>query len=380
MKKVFILVCILFLSVRIVNAQITMSIQDTTLSQNSGSISVPVYVTNFNEIGAISLVISYDSNVLTYTGISNYTSNGAFTANAVNGQVRISWYDTSPLNIGNGILVNLNFNFVQGNSSLNFVTSSCEIADTAANVLPVTYQNGSVSITGAPVLPATLSGLVWNDANGNGIKDPGETGLRWGVWIDLYTGSGLWEKGMLTDTAGYFEFDSLSPGSYYVVSYLIGGYSGYKFTTEFVGTDSTINSHVQQVTDSTGKSNVVNLVSGEVYSCMNIGTVQRVTAIAPGFGTGESGNSIPHNLILSQNYPNPFNPSTVIRFGLPAQEKVTLVIYNILGERVATLLDAELSAGYHSVTFDASKLSSGIYIYQLRGFHVNITKKMMLTK
>ncbi len=314
--------------------------------------------------------------MMTFTGISNYPSSGSFTANAVNSQIRISWYDVSPLNISNGILLNLNFKSVPGSSNLNFITSSCEIADTAAKVLPVNFQNGSINVT-TLVIPAELSGIVWYDANGNGIKDPGETGMRWGVWIDLFTGNGIWEKGTLTDSAGYFKFDSLSPGNYYVVPYLIGGYSGYKFTTAFVGTDSTINSHVQQVTDSTGKSNIVTLVSGEDYSYMNIGTVQRVTAIELGLGTN---GSLPKNFVLSQNYPNPFNPSTVIQFELPAQEKVTLTIYNILGERVATLLDAELSAGYHSVTFDASKLASGIYIYQLTGFHVNITKKMMLTK
>ena len=378
MKNILLLFCILFLLLGAADAQISMSIHDMTV-QNQDSLSVPIYVANFNGIGAISLAISYNPSMMTFTGISNNPSTGTFTVNAVNSQIRISWYDVSPLNIGNGVLLNLNFKSVPGSSNLNFVTSSCEIADTAANVLPVTYQNGSITVK-TIIVPAELSGIVWYDANGNGIKDPGETGMRWGVWIDLFTGNGVWEKGTLTDSAGYFKFDSLAPGSYYVVPYLIGGYSGYRFTTAFVGTDSAINSHVQQVTDSTGKSNVVTLVSGEDYSEMNIGTVQKVTAIVPGLGWDGTNSSIPNSFVLLQNYPNPFNPSTVIRFGLPAHENVTLTIYNILGERVATLLDAELSAGYHSVTFDASKLASGIYIYQLRGSHVNITKKMMLTK
>ncbi len=378
MKKILVLVFSLFLFWGLADAQISISIHDITV-QNQDSISVPIYVSNFNGVGAISLAISYDPNMLAFTGSSNNPTTGNFIENAVNSQIRISWFDISPLNIGNGILLNLNFKSVSGSSNLSFVTSSCEISDTAGNKMSVTYQNGSIT-DNLLVTPAELSGIVWYDANGNGIKDPGETGMRWGVWIDLFTGSGIWKKGMLTDTAGYFKFDSLSPGNYYVVPYLIGGYSGYRFTTAFVGTDSAINSHVQQVTDSTGKSNVVALVSGEDYSDMNIGTVQKVTAIEPGLGTNGSDNSIPKSFVLSQNYPNPFNPSTVIRFGLPDQEKVTLMIYNILGERVATLLDAELSAGYHTVTFDASNLASGIYIYQLRGFNVNITKKMMLTK
>ncbi len=379
MKKFILLIFFFLFQVMLANAQVTMSIHDTTVVQSQGSISVPVYVSNFNEIGAISLVISYDNKVLTYTGTTSLISTGSFTTNAVNGEVRISWYDTSPLNLGTGTLLYLNFNIINGNSSLNFITSSCEIADTAASVLPVVYQNGSVTITPSLVLPAKLSGLVWYDANGNGVKDPGENVLRWGVWIDLFTGNGVWKKGMLTDSNGVYSFDSLAPGSYYIVPYLIGGYKGYKFTKEFASPDSAISSQVQQVTDSTGKSIVVTLASGEDYSTLNIGTVQAVTSVLSG-NPESSSNALPKSLNLSQNYPNPFNPSTIIRFGLPEQERVTLIVYNILGEKVATLIDGEQSAGYHSVTFDASRLASGIYIYQLRGIHLNITKKMMLTK
>ena len=88
---------------------------------------------------------------------------------------------------------------------------------------------------------------------------------------------------------------------------------------------------------------------------------------------------IPTDFSLSQNYPNPFNPSTTINFGLPNASNVSLKIYNILGEQVASLVNKVMPAGYHTVTFDASKLASGMYIYRLEaGSFVQVKKMMML--
>lgn len=83
---------------------------------------------------------------------------------------------------------------------------------------------------------------------------------------------------------------------------------------------------------------------------------------------------------LKQNYPNPFNPSTSISFDLPATTQVELLVYNMLGKKVATLVDSKMSSGTHTVTFDAQKLSSGLYIYRLVTSNGQITKKMVLIK
>jgi hypothetical protein len=83
---------------------------------------------------------------------------------------------------------------------------------------------------------------------------------------------------------------------------------------------------------------------------------------------------------LSQNYPNPFNPSTTISFNLPQSGNVTLTVYNVLGQQVATLVNGALNAGTHSVAFNASRLASGVYIYELRAGSFVQQKRMMLVK
>ena len=96
---------------------------------------------------------------------------------------------------------------------------------------------------------------------------------------------------------------------------------------------------------------------------------------------------IPTVFSLSQNYPNPFNPNTKIRFGIPKESKVTLIIYNILGQEVRRLVNQQLKAGYHEVDLNISNYSSGIYFYRIQatpnggqaGAFVE-TKKMILLK
>nr|NIW49209.1 T9SS type A sorting domain-containing protein [Gammaproteobacteria bacterium]NIX58968.1 T9SS type A sorting domain-containing protein [candidate division Zixibacteria bacterium] len=95
----------------------------------------------------------------------------------------------------------------------------------------------------------------------------------------------------------------------------------------------------------------------------------------------EPGNEIvPERTALYQNYPNPFNPATTIRFGLPQTTKVRLEIYNLIGQRVAILVDEEMKAGFHEVKFDGRDMASGMYFYRLKAQDFIKTKKMLLMK
>ena len=89
---------------------------------------------------------------------------------------------------------------------------------------------------------------------------------------------------------------------------------------------------------------------------------------------------IPTVFSLGQNYPNPFNPSTTIRYGLPKDAKVTLAIYNMLGQKITTLVDEEQKAGYYQVVFLANNLSSGVYFYTISAESYRASKKLTLIK
>ncbi len=100
--------------------------------------------------------------------------------------------------------------------------------------------------------------------------------------------------------------------------------------------------------------------------------------------TGATGivnhNTVPESYSLSQNYPNPFNPSTNFSFSIPGTEKVSLKIYDVLGNEVETVVNDVLSAGTYSVELNASNYSSGIYFYTLSTGNFRETKKMNLIK
>lgn len=94
----------------------------------------------------------------------------------------------------------------------------------------------------------------------------------------------------------------------------------------------------------------------------------------------EANTTMPEGYVLESNYPNPFNPSTTISFEIPQAEHVSLVVYDVLGKEVATLIDLDLGAGSHSVVFDAKNLASGTYIYRIRAGDFVQEKKMQLVK
>jgi hypothetical protein len=89
---------------------------------------------------------------------------------------------------------------------------------------------------------------------------------------------------------------------------------------------------------------------------------------------------IPMGFVLTQNYPNPFNPTTKINFSLIKNEFVNLSVYNVLGQKVAELINSDMNVGNYSVDFNAGKLASGVYIYRLATPTQSVTKKMSLLK
>jgi hypothetical protein len=110
-----------------------------------------------------------------------------------------------------------------------------------------------------------------------------------------------------------------------------------------------------------------------------------VAATAPEFsGTtvslAKGGEGLPTSFELAQNYPNPFNPTTQISYSIPTSGIVSIAVYNVLGQKVATLVDGQEDAGVHVVEFDGSSLASGMYFYRIDTQNFSETKKMVMLK
>ena len=150
----------------------------------------------------------------------------------------------------------------------------------------------------------------------------------------------------------------------------------YKFAAMYPGAD-TINSGVYSLDNEGGSgfnhtifiSNTSPIVKYHSFGGYDpFPSVERIDGLSP------------NEFTLEQNYPNPFNPSTKIRYSIPENKFVTLRIFNLLGEEIETLVNGEQSAGVYEATFDASRLSSGIYFYSLQTKEHKFTRKMMLIR
>lgn len=97
-------------------------------------------------------------------------------------------------------------------------------------------------------------------------------------------------------------------------------------------------------------------------------------------GVADEKNLLPKEYNLYNNYPNPFNPSTVIKYDLPKDSKVTLKVYDILGKEIMTLVDGDMKAGRYEVKLNGINLTSGMYIYRITAGNYTLSKKMMLVK
>jgi hypothetical protein len=112
-------------------------------------------------------------------------------------------------------------------------------------------------------------------------------------------------------------------------------------------------------------------VTGYVIDGVSFGTLSAVDS---------SRISIPAAYVLRQNYPNPFNPSTTISYALPTQSLVTLKVFNVLGQEVATLVNGLENPGNKSVEFNAAGLPSGVYFYRLQAGSYSGTKMLMVVR
>jgi mannose/cellobiose epimerase-like protein (N-acyl-D-glucosamine 2-epimerase family) len=219
----------------------------------------------------------------------------------------------------------------------------------------VDHQNGEVYAD-----RTRYGGFAWNEAKGNSGKS-GYHSIETGYYTYLYGNLFYaYQPAVL-----HYNFEPLQIEREILL------------TPIAISDSNLIISHVlldgQTYTNFDPANRILDLPSG-------IGGHFEVTYERQNINSTEDQIAIVTDFELYQNYPNPFNPSTNIEFQIANLGFVSLKVYDILGNEVATLIDQELTAGLHEVEFNGSNFSSGIYFYQLRAAHYVQTKKMMLVK
>ena len=255
--------------------------------------------------------------------------------------------------------------FLRGRLYVNVHTSANPGGEIRGQVLLTTGDGFTANMDSAQETPAPIGAVP-----GKGT-----------VAVMLQTNGDVTYDGTVTGLSGTLNAGHFHNGAPGVAGGVVKALSFTKNTTTgiWAGSDGT-----QPLTDVLLRA----LIKGQLY-------VNVHTAATPGgeirgqVGNGGSfvtavneqvSNGLPASFELSQNYPNPFNPSTTISFALTKAGRVSLRIYNMLGQQVATLIDGVRGVGTYKVTFDARTLSSGIYLYRLSTSGTTAVRKMLLLK
>lgn len=227
-----------------------------------------------------------------------------------------------------------------------YISQFYQNADKWENATPITLTgsvtgiNAALKSEGQTTASGQIIGQIHSN-NGSAIA---------GALITISDSHGQVIGSAVTDASGSYTIQGVSQGSYTLTA-SITQYSSQQQTTTY--------------DPSSGSTTVNNF------------TMQPSTTVT---GVSSLPSDLPTKFVLQNNYPNPFNPSTVIAFSVPFATHVRLDVYNILGQRVAELVNKDLNAGSYQYSFNANSLSSGVYLYRIQANGFTSTKKMILSK
>lgn len=228
---------------------------------------------------------------------------------------------------------------------------------------------GNVYVTGKSTVSGIYHDMLTIKYNNGGMQQ----------WLQTYNGSGNADDAANTiavDSSGniYAAGFSNESGIYNatIIKYNTAGVQQWILKYDTLNTSTNCSSIALDA-----QSNVymfANAPINNVYQDMITVKYAQLLGIKP------ISSQVPAKYSLSQNYPNPFNPSTKIKFDIPSAAQTFLVVYDILGREVSTLVNEQLRPGSYEVTFDASNLASGMYFYKILAGDFTETKKMLLVK
>jgi len=409
-----------------------------TLAASTGAdIKIPVSVTEITSaqnVTAYDFKAAFNSSVISITGydiVGTLSADGSAEINVVDGVASVAWASANKIT-GDGVLIYLvGKALAAGSSDVTFTSfqfnAGTPIAGTEKGSVVVTAANVAPTIAFDPAGPAfsvsenvklTFT-VVGADANTGDVLTYSATGLPSGAtlnatthvftWTPNYTQAGSYTVTFkVTDAGGLFVEKAATitvanvnraPTIYMglptanpipvhnvpvywekpiVASDPDGDPLSYSLEAPPEGASITADGIFSwaPVPQQAGRSFVVTVKvsDGSLFD------IKSYTLKVADDVVGVEVEGMPTEYTLLQNYPNPFNPSTTIYFGIPKESSVKISVFNILGQEVTTLLNKTLNAGFHKVTFDASGLNTGMYIYKIEAGSFVEVKKMLYVK
>lgn len=292
--------------------------------------------------------------------------------------------------------VDQNLGFVAGalsssNGVIHKTTDGGSTWTTTPNVVNKAFRGisfGSATVgaaVGASRVAAytTNGGTTWSPATFNGVPTSRATvALRNVKFLNATTAIAVGDSTILKSTDGGANWNYIaSPATKTLVGLDFRGSTGFAVGTSQFLKSTDMGDTWSDITDLAWHNFALNAVAvdfaGNPWAA---GLSTTIITSAPATAVDDE-MQIPGRFALEQNYPNPFNPATLISFSLPRAASVELSVYNLLGQRIATLIEGTAyAAGQHEVTFDARGLASGVYLYKLSAGDFTQTRKMLLMK
>ncbi|MDZ7765185.1 MAG: T9SS type A sorting domain-containing protein [Melioribacteraceae bacterium] len=312
----------------------------------SGNNSIPIQFGTLESIGTMNLEIQYDEESVTLNDVSvNLPSLSSFTYSANSGILKIDWTGAAIQNVS-GDLFEMNFAYNPNAEPANNLFSEIRIVEAAIldeqnELVDVIGLNGCMSQNTEPAVKlfAPNGGEVWNSVSNTEKIEWGSVFLNT-VSIYLSTDDGL---------------------SWVLVDSSVNVAKGFDDWT------------IPNVSSDQCKMKIISDEENEVFDISeNTFSIQVVSGVEE--------ERLPTEFNVDQNFPNPFNPSTKIRYALPVQSKVNLTIYNLLGQKVETLVNEVRPAGFHEIVWYAGNYANGIYFFRIIASDYIKTKKMILLK
>lgn len=407
----------------------------------SDEIMIPIYVTELTSaynVLSFDFNASFDPSVINVTGYETAGSlseggSASINPNNTTGTVAFAWASATNVT-GSGVLVylkatavgsgtsDLTFSAFQFNAGAPTVSADAgQIAVTAANVAPTLTLNpaGPYSTNEGQSIQIQLVGA---DANAGDVLTYSSTTPPSGATLNATSGLFSWTPAYNqagSHTITFTVSDNHGASTSQQVTITVNNVNRAPYFSTIPPPGTTVKAHIAptpvyysfgyMATDPDGDQLTYSMVEGPDGSSVSANgifiwnvktgqagfsfvvtikvtdgefeatttTIFNVDQVIVGV---EEPDQIPSEYKLSQNYPNPFNPSTKISFALPKESHVRLSVYNILGQEVGVLVNKSMGAGYHDVTFDASKLNTGMYIYKIEAEDFVSVKKMLFVK